>query len=167
MLNLNFKIILLAALIPMVIGFIWYNPKVFGNAWMKATGVTPESAKTVNMPLLFGLTYVFSVMIAMTMAFVTIHQFGFQSTMIGTPGLGVEGSEVNNYFLDFMAKYGGNYRTFKHGAFHGTITGIFFALPVIAINAMFERKGFKYIFINAGYFIVSMALMGGVVCAFT
>ena len=30
--------------------------------------------------------------------------------------------------------------------------------------AYFEKKGFKYIAINAGYFIVSFALMGGVIC---
>jgi hypothetical protein len=28
----NFLIILLAAIVPLIIGFIWYNPKVFGTA---------------------------------------------------------------------------------------------------------------------------------------
>jgi hypothetical protein len=32
--------ILGAALIPTVIGFLWYNPKVFGNAWMAAADMT-------------------------------------------------------------------------------------------------------------------------------
>ncbi len=32
MMKLNFLIILAAALIPMVMGFIWYNPKIFGKA---------------------------------------------------------------------------------------------------------------------------------------
>jgi len=41
------------------------------------------------------------------------------------------------------------------------------ALPIVGIPALFERKGFNYIAINAGYWIVSMALMGGVLCAFT
>ena len=31
-------------------------------------------------------------------------------------------------------------------------------------NAMFEAKGFTYITVNAGYWIISLALMGGIVC---
>ena len=31
-----------AALVPLLIGSIWYNPKVFGTAWMKATGFTDD-----------------------------------------------------------------------------------------------------------------------------
>ena len=47
-----------------------------------------------------------------------------------------------------MADYGDAFRTFKHGALHGTIAGIFIALPIIGTNALFERKSAKYIFIN-------------------
>lgn len=48
------------ALIPLLIGFVWYNPKVFGTAWMKEAGVTMEDGKKMNMPLVFGLTYFLS-----------------------------------------------------------------------------------------------------------
>jgi Protein of unknown function (DUF1761) len=65
-----------------------------------------------------------------------------------------------------MAAYGNEFRSFKHGALHGTIAGFMVALPIIGTGAMFEKKGFKYIAINAGYWIVTMALMGGVICAF-
>jgi len=61
-------------------------------------------------------------------------------------------------------KYGSNFRTFKHGAFHGILASLMLALPLIGINALFERKGFKYIAINVGYWIVSFAIMGGIVC---
>jgi hypothetical protein len=37
-------------------------------------------------------------------------------------------------------------------------------LPVIGTNALFERKSGKYIFINWGYWAVSMTLMGGTIC---
>ncbi|MFY9309226.1 MAG: DUF1761 domain-containing protein [Bacteroidia bacterium] len=67
---------------------------------------------------------------------------------------------------DFLAKYGNNFRTFKHGVFHGVMAGFTIALPILGTNAMFERKGFKYIAINVGYWIVCLALMGGVICAF-
>jgi hypothetical protein len=66
---------------------------------------------------------------------------------------------------DFMAKYGNEFRTFKHGAFHGLMYGLFFVLPVIGTNGLFERKSWKYIFINVGYWTVSLMLMGGIICA--
>lgn len=47
----------IAAVIPLLVGMVWYNPKVFGNAWMGATGLDEAKAKDgFNMPLVFGLT---------------------------------------------------------------------------------------------------------------
>lgn len=155
----------LAALVPLVIGMIWYNPKVFGTAWMNATGMTPEKAKGANMPLMFGLTYLMSLFVAFGLMSITIHQMGVFSVLADEPGMKDPNSEVSLLFKGFMEKYGNNFRTFKHGAFHGVLAGIMLALPITAINAMFERRGFKYIMINAGYWIVSMAIMGGIICA--
>ena len=39
---INYIAVLLAALSSMVVGSIWYTPKVFGNYWMKKSGVTPS-----------------------------------------------------------------------------------------------------------------------------
>lgn len=64
-----------------------------------------------------------------------------------------------------MADYGDAFRYFKHGALHGLMTGIFFALPITAINALFEQKSWKYILINAGYWMVTLTIMGGIICA--
>ncbi|NQX92284.1 MAG: DUF1761 domain-containing protein [Flavobacteriales bacterium] len=38
------------------------------------------------------------------------------------------------------------------------------AIPVLATNAMFERKGFKYILINGLYWILTITIMSGVLC---
>jgi hypothetical protein len=37
---INYIAVVLATLSSMVIGSIWYTPRVFGKYWMKATGVT-------------------------------------------------------------------------------------------------------------------------------
>ena len=50
---LNFPAILVAAVSALIVGFIWYNPKVFGNAWMQAAGMTEEQAKGGNMAKIF------------------------------------------------------------------------------------------------------------------
>ena len=166
MVEINWWIIPVAALIPMVMGFIWYNPKVLGTAWMAAAGMTEEKMKDANMGLIFGLSFVFACLLAMSMLGMTIHQLGFQSILIGEPGFGEEGSDIMIYAKEFLEKYGTNFRTFKHGALHGFIGGLFIAFPILATNSMFERKGWKYIWINTGYWVITMCLMGGVVCQF-
>lgn len=163
---LNFFLVFLTALIPLLTGFIWYNPRTFGNVWMKAAGVTPEQGKKMNMAVVFGLTYFFGLMLSMMLFSIVIHQSHIYSTLLNTEGFGQEGSAVMNYIEEFMGKYGDNYRTFKHGALHGTLAGIFLVTPVIATNALFEMKGFKYIAVNAGFWIVNLMIMGGIICAY-
>ncbi|MFT4968832.1 MAG: hypothetical protein ACI9O4_000565 [Chitinophagales bacterium] len=43
--NFNFIAVFVAALIPMLLGFIWDHPKVLGTAWMTACGFTEERDK--------------------------------------------------------------------------------------------------------------------------
>ncbi len=165
--HVNFIIILVAALVPMVLGFVWYNPKVFGTVWMNAAGITEDKMKGANMALIFGLSFFLSFLLAMSLQFMVIHQWGMYSILANEPGITDPTSEVSRMVADFMAKYGSNFRTFKHGALHGTLAGIMIALPILGTNAMFERKGFKYIAVNCGYWIVCLALMGGIICAFS
>ncbi|MEQ6125055.1 DUF1761 domain-containing protein [Pseudotenacibaculum sp. MALMAid0570] len=159
----NYLYLALAALVPLVMGFIWYGPMLFQKAWMKQMGFTEESLKGGNMLLIFILSYVFSFLLAFFLQFITIHQTGAFSSMLESGATELTGDALA-YFEDYMSKYGNNYRTFKHGALHGAMGGIFFILPVLATQAMFERKTVKYIAINAGYWIICLALMGGIVC---
>jgi hypothetical protein len=39
------------------LGAVWYNPKVFGSAWLKESGANPDDeAAKARMPMIFGLT---------------------------------------------------------------------------------------------------------------
>ena len=154
-----------ATLVPLVIGFVWYNPKVFGAAWMRATGITEESAKGANMVLIFSLTIIFAFLISFMLQSMVVHQFGTFGILSQQPDFGTENSESSTMLKRFMELYGNSYRTFGHGAFHGTLTALFFVVPIMGINALFERKGFKYIAINGGYWVLCLALMGGILCA--
>lgn len=153
----------IAALVPVIIGIVWYNSKIFGTAFMQSIGMNEEkSKKGFNTPIILGLTYVFSFMIAFALSSVVIHQMGFFSMLQNH----FKEPAVLDFFKTTMITYGGEFRTFKHGALHGGITGVFIALPIIAISAMIERRGFKYIAITAGYWILSLILMGGIICQF-
>jgi len=156
----NFFAVLVAALSSFVVGFVWYNPKVFGTIWMKETGMTEEKAQNGNMVKIFGLTFIYSIMLAFIMPTVVIHQMGALG-MIGGPGM-IETAKPS--FDSFMADYGNAFRTFKHGALHGSMLGIFVALPIIAINGLFDQKSWKYIAVTAGYWIVVMTIMGSIIC---
>lgn len=125
-----------AAIIPMIVGFLWYHPKTFGNAWMQTIGMTEEKAASGNMAVTMGLSYV--------MAFI------FTMPMV--------------YFVNHYSMYGGEASsdTFGHGAFHGVLMALLIALPVLANKALFEQRSFKYVLINVGYWVVTMGLMGGV-----
>ncbi len=165
--SINWLILLTTSFIPMAVGFLWYNPSFLGKKWQEASGLSDEKIKNANMPLIFGFTILFSFFASLALNFMVIHQFHVFSIVMDEPSFANKSSELNAMLNDFMTKYGNNFRTFKHGAFHGVIAGIMLALPVTTVNALFERKGFVYIAINAGYWIVCFALMGGVICAFS
>lgn len=139
--DVNFLSIAAAALSTFVVGSIWYNPKTFGAAWMETIGMTEEKARKGNMALIFGLSFVVAFLLGFYL-YLTVNFGGGPGMEHGTP----------------------EFQTFKHGAFHGAFTGLLVALPVIVTISLFEQRSFKYMFIHAGYWIVSMTLMGGIVC---
>jgi hypothetical protein len=134
--SINWVSMVIAALIPMVMGFVWYHKAVFGKAWMDSIGMTEEKAKNANMPVVFGVSLVMAFLLAFF--FVNFNN-----------GPGQEGE----------------YDSFKHGAFHGVFITIVVVMPVMVTNALFEQKSWKNILINLGYWAVTLALVGGVVDA--
>lgn len=167
MLFINYLVIALAALVPTFVGFVWYNPKVFGTIWMQETGLTPESGKNVNMFKILAICYVLSFLAGISMTMIVIHQNGLISMLQGVADASNSDSEVGQHFKYLIDNFGHNFRTFKHGALHGTLTGVFLALPIVATGAMFEQRSWKYIAISAGYWVITFMLMGGLICQFT
>ena len=159
----NAYMFLVAGLIPLIIGAVYYHPKVAGGAWMKTNNFTEESLKGGNMAVIFGLAYLFSVLIAFIMSSMVIHQGGAFSMMY--PDLLESGSAAQIEFNSLMERYGANSRSFAHGALHGFIVTVFFVLPLIGTIALFERRGWKYVLIHFIYWLICLVLMGGVICS--
>ena len=159
--SINFLALLSAVIANLFIGFIWYNPKVFGNVWMKETGIMPKEREKPNLLKIFGGHFIYALLMTLIVQMLVIHQWGAVGMVGGAPE-----KALPSYFA-FMNDYGTAFRTFKHGALHGTMTGLFFALPLIGISALYEGRSFKYVLIAGGYWIVSLAIMGGIICGWS
>ncbi|GGD17236.1 DUF1761 domain-containing protein [Hyunsoonleella pacifica] len=151
----NFIAILVAALVPMILGFLWYGPMLFQNAWMKASGMTEEKIQSGNMPVIFGVSLLLAIILAFFTQFLVIHEMGVYGMTEGQ----LEGETVQA----FLAEWAGKYRSFGHGAIHGAMAGLMFVFPLLAIINLFERKPFKLTLINAGYWVVVLAIMGSII----
>ena len=163
--EINWIIVLATGLIPVLMGFVWYHPSLFGNVWAKEAGVSEADLQNFNVVKVMGLSLVFGMMLAVFLTTVVIHQMGVMASL-SVPEMQQEGSEVSLYFKDYMSRYGSNFRSFGHVVLHGVMAGLFILLPVIGTNALFERKSWKYILLNVGFWTICSAIMGGIICGF-
>ncbi|KKB13219.1 hypothetical protein VE25_03155 [Devosia geojensis] len=72
--TINWLAVIAAALSMFVVGAIWYSPMLFGRAWQRAAGLSEEDARRGNMPLIFGLAFVLTLLMAANLAFFLGHQ---------------------------------------------------------------------------------------------
>lgn len=143
---MNFLPIIVAALIPSILGFIYYNPKVFGTAWMDSIGKTEEELqKDFNMPLMMGISLVLSFLLAFAI-----------NALIETGHRDVNEAGELIY---------ASFHTFKHGALHGALYGLLIGIPILVTNGIFERKTSKNLLINSAYWVLTCAMMGGLLDA--
>lgn len=160
---INWVILLISGIIPIAVGALYYGP-LFGKSWMDVNGFREEDLEGANMAFILGISFILSCLLAFALSGVVLHQSGVFQLMSGDLR---EGSEQAQQMLEqFMNVYGETHRNFGHGALHGALAAITFALPLIAINGLFERRGGKYIGIHFGYWLVSLTIMGGIICHF-
>ena len=82
-------------------------------------------------------------------------------------------SIVFSFFLSFFLlnfnnggiNQEGNFDTFAHGAWHGVFIAVTTVIPVIVINGLFGKKAWKNMLISIFYWIITLALMGGILDA--
>ncbi|MEM6319024.1 MAG: DUF1761 family protein [Bacteroidota bacterium] len=162
----NWLIIPIAAIIPLLISFIWFHPNVLGNKLAQVTGrplseINPK--KSVGQLLLI---YFLSILLSYIMTLVSVHQVGIFQLFFMEPSFAEGNSEFNNVVNDFMAKYGGRHRSFGHGMLHGAEVSFFLGLSFFGTSAILQGKPFKQVWIPLGFWVVCCSLVAGVVCAF-
>ena len=137
----NFLAVGVTALVPMIVGFVYYHPQVLGGPWMRANGFTLESLGNGPKPILY--------LVALGLSFLLSF---FMCINVTGPGQDV-GPE------------GQNYATFGHGVVHGVLISLTVLLPVLGTMSIFERRGWGWVFSNLGYWMVTLAVMGGILSA--
>ena len=89
MFEVSFLPVLAAGALSVVLGWLWYSPSVFGNAWMRLANITPEMAEKGRqwMPL----HSLFALLAGMLVAYV-MNYFGIAwgvQDVIGSIELGI------------------------------------------------------------------------------
>ena len=131
--QINFLAVFLAGVASMFVGFLWYGPYLFGNAWMKLMG---HKEMTMDKSGL-GKIYFISFLLSLLTAVVLTHSIAFGSYYMKISGVsaGVQGA-----FWSWLG----------------------FVMPVQATDVLFGGKSWKLSKINTGYQLASLLAMGAV-----
>lgn len=131
--NINFLAVLAAAVVSIVLGFLWYGP-FFGKPWMKLMGIDPKSIDKEKMKGM-GKTYALMTLTTLIMAYVMAHSLIFASTYTQTYGVMAGLTAAFWNWLGFM-------------------------LPILMGDQLWGGKSWKLLPITSGYYLVSLSLMG-------
>ncbi len=132
----NWLSVVISSLIPIIIGFIYYNKNLFGKVWMNSLGINEEDLKKGNKVLILGLSVIMSFLLS-------IFLLNFNNS---------EGQE-------------GQFDNFTHGAWHGFFVAFIVGMPILFITGLFEVKKIKNLIINVLYWLLTLAVMGGILDA--
>lgn len=135
---INYLAVLVAAIASIALGMAWYGP-LFGKPWMAAMGFTKESieaAKAKGMTL----NYVLMSLGSLVMAYVLAHTGVFATAYMKVSGP-------------------------MGGAINGFWTWLGFILPVVMGDQLWGGKPWKLLPITAGYYLVSLIMMGVILAA--
>ncbi len=138
--SINWLAVLVAALSSFLVGGLWYSPLLFANVWIKETGLNTETLQKSSKARAFGFTFFFSILMAANLAMF----------LADGPSTCPDGCVQKTDLI--------------WGTTAGFLAGIW-AFSAIAIAALFELKSWRYIFINGGYSIISLTLMGAIIGA--
>lgn len=133
--QVNLVAVLVAAIVNMVLGFLWYGP-LFGKIWMKAMGYTQKDAEKMkkegNMGKIYGLAFIGGLVMAYVLA-------------------------------AFIGLIGAN--TAAAGAQVGFWAWLGFIVTKSFTDVLFEGKNWTAYYLSMGYQLVSLLAMGAILAS--
>jgi hypothetical protein len=135
--EMNYLAFAAAVVAQMVIGFVWFHPKVMGEFWAKANGKTLEELMPAPSPMMMITTIIYTLLFTMFLTF-------------NVTGAGQEAIE---------------FHTAKHGLFHAVVMTIMVMLPVFGTPGLYEKRGWNWILCHIGYWFLRMAVAMAILSA--
>ena len=132
--------VLVGGIVSVVLGMIWYNPKVFGTAWIGAQGKSMDEmlAKMKVSGKSMTSQYIIQIVAALVMSYVLAH------------------------FVSLLS-----FVTFSAGAQLGFWLWLGFVATAMIGMVLWEGKPWKYYSIVAGYHLANMLIVGGLLAAWS
>lgn len=138
--EVNYLAVLLAGVVSMVLGFLWYSPILLGKPWMKERGMSAESLKKSQKEM--GKWYGLSFVVSLITAYVLSH--------------------VMTLSINFF-----QYEALSAGLTTAFWMWLGFVMPVQLTAMIFsDKKNWKLFGIDTGYQLVSLLGMGVVLGLF-
>lgn len=131
--SINLIPVIIAGVINMILGALWYSPFVMGKLWMRSMGKTDEEIKAGFSSASMGITYVVNTIASLVFAYVLAHIVKFA-------------------FLN----------TFSQGAQVGFWVWLGFVVTTVIPGYLYESRPKMLYFIFILYQLISIVLMGGV-----
>lgn len=131
--NINYLAVLVSAIASMVLGSLWYGP-LFGKTWMSLSGKTEAdlaAAKAKGMGKSYALMFIGS----MVMSYVLAHGLIFASAYTKTYGAQA------GLMVGFWSWFG-------------------FIAPVSLGIVLWDNKPWKLWFLNNGYHLINLLIIG-------
>ncbi len=130
--DINYLLVLLAAIVAMIAGAVWYSPLLFGNEWKKFSRISLEGSER-DRGKNTGKIYVIE----------------FCATLL------------TSYIMARLV-YLLNATSFGDGAKIGFWLWLGLVVPVLLSRVLWERKSIVVYFIDLGHYLASLILIGGI-----
>ncbi|MBZ0202869.1 MAG: DUF1761 domain-containing protein [Ignavibacteria bacterium] len=131
--TINLVPVIIAGVINMILGSLWYSPFVIGKLWMRAMGKTEEEIKQGFSTGAMGMTYVVNTISSLVFAYVLAHIIKFASLS-----------------------------TFAQGVNVGFWVWLGFVVTTVIPGYMYESRPKMLYFLFIIYQLISITIMGGV-----
>ncbi len=131
---INYWAVLASTVAAIVLGSIWYGP-LFGKQWMRLIGISMPGEITKAIKNAMVKSYAIQTVSVLVMAFVMAHVLFFISEIFDIEGVIAGVTAAIWIWLGFV-------------------------VPVTLGSVLWENRPWRYWFITAGYYLVTLAAMG-------
>lgn len=128
---INYLAVVVAAIVNFVLGWLWYGP-LFSKPWAIMSGVSMDKKPEAGM---MARSMIVMFIGSLLMAWILAHALVFGNAYLGARGV-------------------------SSGLMVGFFNWLGFIAPVTIGVVLWENKPLKLWFINAGYYLVGLCLMG-------